>query len=167
MKNIRIASWNICLGVSNKLNHIENVLNQENIDVLFIQECEIQNQTNKKFYDIKGYILVICGTIISGKARTCCYIKNNINFTHNNEDENAVEIISLKIENLTINGLYRPFKTPLHNTGYEYLQECIQKLNNYPKTQHKILIGDFNLDSKKKKTQHTRTDICLSYWMDT
>ena len=62
MTNTKIASWNVCLGISNKLHHIQNILQTENIDILFIQEAEVQNQTNINYYQITGYTLIVSET---------------------------------------------------------------------------------------------------------
>ena len=154
MNSIKITSWNICLGISNKLNFIKNLLYTENIDVLFIQEAELQNQTRGCFYKIDGYSLIISETIISGKARLCCYIKNSIKFSQNKLKNNTIELISIAVGNLTINGIYRPFKIPHHNNHHEYMTELTNELNTIKKTKYTILLGDFNLDSAKKSTQN-------------
>ena len=159
MMNIRVASWNICLGVSNKLNYIKNLLCTENIDVLFIQESEIQNQTNRSFYDIDNYKLEISETINSGKARMCCYIKKDITYIVN-KTNNSIELISLKIGNLTLNGYYRPFKTPHHSNKLEYIQESVEALVMIPKNKYEILIGDFNLDTNHKNNPNYRNKNC-------
>ena len=99
MKNdmLKIASWNICLGISNKLFYIENLLNQEKIDILFIQEAEIQMQTDLKHYKIENFKLITSGTLNSGKSRLCCYIKDDIIFTENEVANKTLELISIKI----------------------------------------------------------------------
>ena len=154
MKTLKIASWNACLGISNKLYYIESMLNNESLDVLFIQEAEIQSQTNRNFFNIKNYQLEVCNTIDGGKARTCCYIKSGIKYTRNSVRDVTLEIISLQISDLTINGYYRTFKIPHHNNHREYLMESINALKGLPRTEHQILIGDFNLDTTKKTHQN-------------
>ena len=154
MTNLKIASWNVCLGISNKLNHIQNILETESIDVLFVQEAEIQNQTNTQFYQINGFKLVTSETINTGKARSCCFIRNTIKFKQNKLKDNSIELISLRIGDLTVNGIYRPFKIPHHNNHREYMESLTSELKTIDKTGFTIIIGDFNLDSSKRMIQN-------------
>ena len=38
---IKIATWNVCLGMKNKKDYIIDVLRKENIDICMIQEADI------------------------------------------------------------------------------------------------------------------------------
>ena len=154
LNTLTIASWNICLGISNKLHHIENLLSTKNIDILFIQEAEISNQTDTAFYRINGYNFTCSNTILNGKSRLCCYTKENLKMVKNEITNNTLELISIKIANTTLNGIYRPFKIPYHNNQMEYMTELIDELEKTPKTKYELLIGDFNLDLQKKTNQN-------------
>ena len=154
MKKLKIASWNVCLGVSNKLEYITRLLNSDQIDVLFIQEAEIRNQTNIEFYKVKNYTLIISNTLPDGKARLCCYVKNDVKFQVNTVQNNVIELISIKISDLTINGIYRPFRTPHHNNQVEYFTDLINGMRDIQRTKYNFLIGDFNLDSSKRNEQN-------------
>ena len=153
-KTFKIATWNICLGISNKLKHIEETLNSEKIDIMFIQEAEIQNQTNESYYNIKNYKFLVSNTIKSGKSRLCCYIKDYLKVKVNLIENFTTEVISLTVGEITINGIYRPFKIPHHNNHAEYIEDMITTLNGISTTKYTLLLGDFNLDSAKKFEQN-------------
>ena len=39
--SIKIATLNLCLGLTNKKNNVKQILNEEEIDVLCLQETEV------------------------------------------------------------------------------------------------------------------------------
>ena len=166
MNALKVTSWNICLGISNKLYYIKKLLSTENIDILFIREAECQNQTNRNFYQIENYTFITSDTIHAGKSRLCCYVKKTIKYKQNRIRNSTVELISLVVGNLTINGIYRPFKIPHHNNHKEYFTELTEELINLPKTTNNALMGDFNLDSSKKNKTTTNTK-SLKSWTNT
>ena len=62
-KNVlKIASWNCCLGILNKLDFVKNILDKHNIDILFLQEVEITNNMNLDLLKIKNYNLELSPT---------------------------------------------------------------------------------------------------------
>ena len=55
LKNkLNIASLNVCLGLANKKDIIEDLISKENIDILCLQESEITN-LNFDCCEIKNY----------------------------------------------------------------------------------------------------------------
>ena len=45
---VKVASWNLCLGLINKKDHVLSTLKHEEIDICLAQEVEI-----KKDYDLQ------------------------------------------------------------------------------------------------------------------
>ena len=151
--SIRIASWNCCLGLQNKTETVKIILQDYELDILFLQEAEIKNTTPINHLEIIGYTLELSPTYGQKNSRTCCYVKNNLKYTRDNACErNNVEIIVIKVFDTQIAGLYRPFLLPHHNNEADYMKDCsdiISSLNS----KNILLLGDFNLDFKKVSDQ--------------
>ena len=47
-KLIKIASWNLCLGLQNKKYYVDFKLNKENVDNCCLQECQIPINLDEK-----------------------------------------------------------------------------------------------------------------------
>jgi hypothetical protein len=77
--NLRIATWNLCLGISNKRDYIRSILIQEKIDILNMQETELDPQTDSCALDIRRYRLEL--EINEYKIRTRIYISNKLKCT--------------------------------------------------------------------------------------
>ena len=56
-QNITIATWNACLGISNKKDQITNMINENKIDILCLQEVEIDQKIITNMMSIKTTIL--------------------------------------------------------------------------------------------------------------
>ena len=149
MNHLKVASLNLCLGLYNKLNYISQLLNTKKIDVLFLQETEIQSMTDTQMYNIRGYSLEISPTLNSGKARSCAYIKNTLNYKIIPNTDPHLELIKVKIQNTVLIGFYRTFKLVNHPTHLQYLESAIEELKNSI-VQQTIIIGDFNLDALRQ-----------------
>jgi exonuclease III len=54
---LKIASWNICLGLSNKKDFLAYELNKERIDVCCLQECEVPVRLDEKTLTLNNYKL--------------------------------------------------------------------------------------------------------------
>ena len=146
---IKIASWNCSLGLIGKIEIVKTILNENQIDILFIQEAEITPTTPINQIGINGYNLELSPTYGQQKSRTCCFIKNKIKYSRASEIENnKLELIMLKTVDNMICGYYRPFLHPSHQTEKQYIEEtveCLSKINN----KNLIIAGDFNIDFMK------------------
>jgi hypothetical protein len=52
-EQLKIATWNLCLGVSNKRDYIRQILNEHEIDILNMQETDLKPNTNPLHLSIK------------------------------------------------------------------------------------------------------------------
>jgi len=120
---IRVASWNACLGAFNKIDFISHLLNSESLDILFIQEAEIPKGTKRKLLGIKGYNTYYDEE--REKARIICYVR--VEIEAETEISRTVDAISVKTQDITFVGVYRPFKLDIdvHPTHMSYLNDLI------------------------------------------
>ena len=103
---INIASWNCCLGIQNKIDIVKIILQDYNLDFLFIQEAEIRSTSCIAQLQIQGYNLELSPTYGIKNSRSCCYIKNNIKYKRLNTNEKPnVEAIVIEIHETQIIGL--------------------------------------------------------------
>ena len=52
---VKIASWNLCLGLINKKDNVINTLKKEKIDICLTQETEIMKDYNLELLSDKAY----------------------------------------------------------------------------------------------------------------
>ena len=57
IEHIKIATWNLCLGLFHKKDYVKATLHKYNIDILNLQEAEIKEGLNEKILNIPGYSL--------------------------------------------------------------------------------------------------------------
>ena len=150
MKNLIIASLNVCLGLFNKLDYVKQCLRNYDIDILFVQECEISQLSDHNIYTIPNYELSLPKTIKQGKARLCVYIRSEISVSIIIPDD-FIELITVRITgtDCTIHGFYRPFKLISHQGYSDYMNAVITHARTHH-SNHTLFMGDFNLDLNRK-----------------
>ena len=77
-QNIKIGTWNACLGISNKKDLISKMINDNKIDILCLQEVELDQNTPVNLMTIKNLNIEIKSNTV--KSRTATYIKSTINY---------------------------------------------------------------------------------------
>ena len=154
LKQIKICTWNICLGILHKMYLVKKFIEENDIDILCIQEAEMKAEDNMDLIHIPGFNLELENTSENFKIRTLTYIREGIVYERMNqfEKENAhVICIKLVKENINLASLYRTYKlTHLtsHKTAFE---EQVGILGRFLNTgANNIIVGDFNLDFKKR-----------------
>jgi len=121
---IHIGSWNCCLGLVNKVDIVQSILKDYKLDVLFIQEAEIRQNTPINLLNTNGYNLELSPTYGQQNSRSCCYIKSNLKYKRvKSKEKNSVEVIIIEAFNTHIIGIYRPFytKSQFRNRIHEQL----------------------------------------------
>ena len=138
-KKLLIGTWNLCNGMTMKMDYIKAVLKEKRLDILFLQETEIPDGYNMSLLNIPGFKLECELKSLGNRIRLVCYIRENISFKRKFEEENS-HIILLRIDSgLTIDniaGLYRPVKIEENETA---LSKAKIQLRN---------VTDFLQDSK-------------------
>ena len=149
-KQIKIATWNLCLGLLHKVDYVKNCLKQHNIDILNLQETEIKPDVPIKILHIPGYTIELENN--QNKKRIATYISNRIKYRRrqNLETQNShLIILDIGTNNkYRIFNIYRPFN-PTNMTEREFFQAQLISLNSNI-TQSTIILGDFNLDLNKE-----------------
>ena len=150
--NIRIATLNLCLGLKHKKIEVERLIRENQIDVICLQETEIEVAFNKELLDINGFRLELENNSV--KRRTGVFLKNDVQYKRRIElegkDSNLLIIdIMGKKEPWRLINVYRSFN-PQGNVNprvkFKYQLNIIKKAL----TQKSLLVGDFNLDYRKK-----------------
>ena len=155
-KSLRIASWNLCNGLSNKLQYVKHVINEECIDILILQETEIKANYDLNLLDINGYHSEISNS--SGTKRMVTYIRNSVEYKRIQEkiDSNVVLLeLSNKYTVARLAGIYRQFKQVENRTQLQTFKLQLQHITHFIDGNNSfILIGDFNLDYNKRDVQN-------------
>ena len=56
---MKIATWNLCLGLFHKKDYVRTLLNDNEIDVLALQETELSPDVDEKNLMIKDYSIEV------------------------------------------------------------------------------------------------------------
>ena len=153
-RNLRLCTWNVCLGAKCKLSIIRELLNENNIDILCVQEAEIKSDENLDDYQIMNYCLEAETVTASYKMRTIMYIRSNISYRRLNAmerpDSHLIAIKLLKTR-VVITSLYRTYQLTVHQDHVTAFKEQISALDVILQQENKLIIlGDFNLDQNKR-----------------
>ena len=77
--NLKIATWNLCLGLANKKDIVTEYLKTSDISVCCLQETEVSNNFPTNILNCNNYTLELeCS---DDKQRTGIYIKNTVQYT--------------------------------------------------------------------------------------
>ena len=52
---LKVATWNICLGLKNKKDYIYEVINRKDIDICLLQEVEIESNFDTRLLTNANY----------------------------------------------------------------------------------------------------------------
>ena len=155
MDQFNIATWNLCLGLSNKKDYVEKVMNENSIDICCMQEVEIGTNIDTSLLSMRNYSLLIENNEL--KARTGLYVKNGTIYTRKEalEGVNAgLIILDLKLKiDYRIISIYRSFNPPGVETQREMFSRQLALIKTAvinDKIKKIILLGDFNLDENKR-----------------
>ena len=54
---LKVATWNLCLGLKNKKDCISSVINEKQIDICCLQEVELESSYPMNIFSFRGYTL--------------------------------------------------------------------------------------------------------------
>ena len=158
---MKIASWNLCLGLKKKKEYVLNTLRQEKIDICLLQEVDIPRDYPVNILSSKDYKLEVAKSTL--KSRCAIMIKNNINYTRRDDLEIAdlcLCVIDINgSENYRIINCYRLFNPPNNQSQNEHFAlqlEMIDKIITNPNGRKIIIAGDFNLDNDNRYSSNYR-----------
>ena len=159
---IRVASWNVCLGLATKKTEITRMIIDEKIDVCCLQETDIFSEIKDHELSFSGYAIETENNCT--KKRVCIYIKNGITYSRRQELEgqnNHLIIIDIHgQEPIRLINLYRSHNPKNNLTPREMFNNQLKCIENANKP-NMIVTGDFNLDyAKYHKLDYVNKNLC-------
>ena len=127
-----IATWNVCLGISNKKDTVIDHLIENKIDICALQETEIPMNYPENTLNFKNYNLELESNTV--KKRVGIYVNRKINYTRRTDletEDSHIIIIDVHLEyDLRIINIYRSFRpqgllSPMK--FFENQLKCIKK----------------------------------------
>ena len=90
---LKVGTWNLCLGLTNKKDIVKNYILSEAIDVCCLQETEIPKDYPNSLLTFNGYTIEIEKNTL--KKRTAIYLNNKIKYKRREdlEGENSHIIV--------------------------------------------------------------------------
>ena len=61
---MKLASWNLCLGLANKKDLVSKIIKENEIDICAMQEIDIPADYDTNILSFKGYELIIETTLV-------------------------------------------------------------------------------------------------------
>ena len=149
--SIRIATWNLCLGLAGKKNIVKEYIKENKIDICCLQETELESAYQNDLLSFPGFAIEVEQNDV--KKRVGVYIKSTISYRRRIDLEGRnSHLIVLDLcgsPELRIISIYRSFRPQENITArekFEYqltlIAACI--------TKNCIVLGDFNLDHSKR-----------------
>ena len=144
---LRIGTWNLCLGLSNKKDIITSCLSSLSVEICCLQETEIpmgfpENILNSGEYNVEL-------ELNTEKKRVGIYLHKNLKYVRRldleKEDHHIVIIDVIASKNFRLINLYRSFRP---QGGMSPETFFISQLGVVKNAQSKdcLVMGDFNLD---------------------
>ena len=148
------ATWNVCLGLTNKKDLIINELRRLNISVCSLQEVEVRKDFPHNQLTAIDFKLEIEDNSV--KARTAIYIKTGIEYKRRSDiEEPDLSIIVLDIDldvKIRLINIYRVFNPVNGMPEIEFFKNQMRIVNNAISSNNNrqiIFNGDVNLDYLK------------------
>lgn len=138
---IKMLYLNAC-SIKNKMDEIELLLQEEEIDVMIVTETWVK-KNEKKYYNFTGFNAVYAARERTGGGLGI-FIKQKYKFEIVDKIESEVSFIAIKIIciDAIFCGIYRP---PLVKTEW-FLNFLDEKLENFDALTDCFLVGDINID---------------------
>lgn len=148
---IKIGSLNLCLGLPNKKNLVKQLIINNDIDVLCLQETEIEYNFDHNLMSFANFNYESESN--DKRSRVGCYVSSKLNYVRRQDLEEPnlhIIIIDIKsLKNTRLINIYRPFNPQSNETPRNFFNKQLQIIAN-AYNNNTILVGDFNLDWKKK-----------------
>lgn len=153
-KNLRVCTWNVCLGARCKLSQIRDLIIENTIDILCLQEVDIGSDESLNDYEIRGYNLEMEIVTRPHKHRTLVYISNRIIYKRRSETERSdthIIVLHLPKHDLMLASIYRSYQLTQHANHGEAFGDQLTVLETLCASSNKVIIlGDFNLDHNRR-----------------
>ena len=144
---ITIASWNLCLGLSNKKDSVIETLKQNDIQICCLQETEIDVNFPEKVLNCSGFNIELETNTV--KKRTGIYLRTDVKYNRRTDlEKNDMHIIIVDVicdTNFRVINIYRSFRPPNGITPDALFKGQLD-LIKAALCSNCIVMGDFNLD---------------------
>ena len=128
IRNIKIGTWNLCLGLKNKKDYVSKIINQHNVDIMSLQETDIEQNYPINILSFKGYDYLNENN--TSKARTGMYIKASLPYLRRDDLEKkdcGIIIVDLQLtKKYRVIGLYRTFNPNDQTTEFNYFKNQME-----------------------------------------
>jgi len=129
--NKNILYWNCASGIFNKIDVIKFKIQEQKPDVFFISEADLNEKMDLNLLGISEFTLATSKTFSDvRKSRLCAYYNNSWTLNEEFMSEKD-ELIILEHENLSIIGIYRPFKLLQGETATTNFLRLLAKIQDY------------------------------------
>ena len=162
----------MCLGLKNKKDYVAEMIRYNNIDICGLQECEVKKDYPLNVLSIKGYNIETETNI--NKARVCLYINQTLNYSRRKDLEGEnLHMVVIDVEagkKYRIINIYRSFQTNGELNERGRFSEQITKIKVATETavdNFVVIMGDFNLDEKRKNEDNYRNHRMFELLNDT
>ena len=145
--NLKIATWNLCLGLPNKKDIVTEYLKTNDISVCCLQETEVPNNFPTNILNCNNYNLELeCS---DEKQRTGIYVKNTVQYARrfDLEEKNChIVIVDINLSStIRIINVYRSFHPPDKSHVNDFFVKQLAVIKN-ALCSNCYVMGDFNLD---------------------
>ena len=148
---MKIATWNLCLGLFHKKDYVRSIIQENNIDILTLQETELSQEIEPNVLQIMDYTVEVEEN--NQKRRVVAYVKNTITYKRRFDLEKAnLHTIILDVGMISttrIISIYRNIKPQDNSSPRENFRNQLNVINAAT-THSTILLGDFNLDDHRR-----------------
>ena len=146
-KNIKIATWNLCLGLTNKKDLVTNYLKSNDISACCLQETEVPPGYPIDILNCNNFNLEL--EACDGKKRAGIYIKDDVIYTRRADLEKKnchVLIVDLDLSiKVRLINVYCSFCPPDGLSGMEFLNKQLSVIRD-ALCKDCYIMGDFNLN---------------------
>lgn len=119
---------------STTLNALRTFISSQNLDIVCLQEVENEQLS------LPGFVVV--ANVDHARRGTAIALKSHIQYSHVEKSLDG-RLIALRVQNITVVNMYAPSGTALRATREEFFNGTLAYyLRN--RTEHTILVGDFN-----------------------
>ena len=166
-KQLKIATWNLCLGLSNKKDTVLRYLSENEIKICCLQETEIPLNFPENVLNCGNYNLEL--EMNTDKKRAGIYIRSDVKYIRRNDLENGdrhlVIIDVLSHKPIRIINVYRSFR-PQGGISPEAFFLAQLDVIKKALTKNCFVMGDFNLDVNKEARSDYAYKVPFSHLSD-
>ena len=159
----KIASWNLCLGLSNKKDIVIDYLKANNVEICCLQETEVDINFPVTELNCKNYNLELEDN--DTKKRAGIYLHSGVNYVRRKDLESPnhhiviVDITTSK--KFCVINLYRSFHPQGNLSPDEFFKSQLGVLQK-ALCSNCLILGDFNLDARMELRLDYPRNYCWS-----